>query len=136
MARRTIALLLAGAIGIASAFAALLGSFWGFALTCDDSCGTPPPWRDDPDAWQWGALAAVALAAFAVALVFVVAIALRRRLLGSAVLLGWVVAASVFLNLFRDAGLTSNPGRGWAGLTVLAVAGLVAVALTRPPPGD
>ena len=84
---------------------------------------------------EWGALAAASLAAFAVSLGFVVAIALRRRLIGGAAL-GWVVAASLFLNLFRDAGLTSNPSGGWAGLTVLAVAGLVAVTLTRPRHGD
>lgn len=136
MARRTTAVLLAAAIGIASAFAALLGSFWGFALTCDDSCGTPPPWRDDPEAWQWDALGAASLAAFAMALLFVVAIALRRRVIASGALVAWIVAASVFLNLFRDSGLTSSGGRGWAGLTVLAIAGLASVALARPRQGD
>ena len=63
MARRILALVFAFAIGLVSAGAGFVGIVWGFGLKCDDSCGEPPPWRDDQDAWQWSALGWTGVAA-------------------------------------------------------------------------
>src|SRR4029453_9271806 len=62
MAQRAGTLLLAAGIAAASAFGALVGLFWGFGLTCDDSCSSGPLWRDDPNAWQWQAFGTVGIA--------------------------------------------------------------------------
>jgi hypothetical protein len=126
------AVLLALSVAAVSGFAALIGTFWGFGLKCDDSCGTPPPWRDDPNASQWSALGATGLAGFACALVFLVGVAAGSRAIASAALGAWVLLAVGFLTLFRDSGLTSHAERGWLGLAGVALAGIVAIAL-RPP---
>jgi hypothetical protein len=109
---------------------ALIGLLWGFTLKCDDSCSAPPPWRDDPNAWQWNALGAVALGGFVCSAVFVAAIALRWRTVASAVLVSWGVLAAAFLMLFDSSGLTSHVERGWLGLAALAMCGLAAIALS------
>lgn len=107
----------------------LLGVLWGFSLKCDDSCGTPPPWRDDPDAWQWNAIGVLAIAGLACALAFFAAVALRWKIAAFAALVAWAVVAGVFLNLFSDSGLTSHAERGWGALLVLVTAGLAAIGL-------
>lgn len=56
------ALLLGAAIAASSGFSALIGVLFGFSLKCDDSCRTPPGWRENPDAWQWEAFGWVAVA--------------------------------------------------------------------------
>ena len=122
--------MLAIAIVAISGFGALVGAFWGFGLQCDDSCGTPPPWRDDPNAWQWDAMGVVAIGGFVCSLVFVATVAARRRTLASAVFVSWGALAIAFLRLFKDSGLTSHAERGWRGLTAVVIAGLVAIALT------
>jgi uncharacterized BrkB/YihY/UPF0761 family membrane protein len=120
------------AIGIAaiSGFVALLGLVWGFALKCDDSCGTPPPWRDDPNAWQWNALGWVGIAGFVCAFLFFVAVVLRRRLVAWAALIVWTAVAVAFLEFFGEAGLTSQHERGRLGLAAALLAGVTAIALT------
>jgi hypothetical protein len=132
MAQRAGSLLLAAGIAAASAFGALVGLFWGFGLTCDDSCSSGPLWRDDPNAWQWRAFGTVGIAGFASALVFLTAVALRWRWLAFATLAAWAALAGAFMVLFDDSGLTSNAGRGWTAIAVLLVAGVAAVALGRP----
>ena len=61
------------------------------------------------------------------------AIALRRRSASLATLAAWVLLAAAFMTLFRESGLTSNAGRGWAAIAVLFGAGVIAIALTRSP---
>jgi hypothetical protein len=132
MPRRFASFALSATVATVSGFAALSGLFWGFGLKCDDSCGDPPPWRDDVNAWQWEALGVVGVVAFGCSLVFVVALAAGRRTLASLALTAWVLAAVAYLVLFRDSGLTSHAGRGWLGLAIVAGAGVVAIA-SRPP---
>jgi hypothetical protein len=132
MPRRFASFALSAAVATVSGFAALIGLFWGFGLKCDDSCGDPPPWRDDVNAWQWDALGAVGVGAFGCSLVFVVALAAGWRTLASLALAAWGLAAATFLVLFSDSGLTSHAGRGWLGLAVVAAAGVAAIA-SRPP---
>jgi hypothetical protein len=132
MPRRFASFALSAAVATVSGFAALIGLFWGFGLKCDDSCGDPPPWRDDVNAWQWDALGAIGMGALVCSLVFVVTLAAGRRMLASLALAAWGLAALVFLMLFRDSGLTSHAGRGWLGLAVVAGAGVAAIA-SRPP---
>jgi hypothetical protein len=134
MAQRAAGILLAAGIAAASGFAALIGMFWGFGLTCDDSCSSGPLWRDDPDAWQWQAFGIVGIAGCASALLFLAAVALRWRWLALATLAVWAVLAGAFMVLFRDSGLTSNAERGWTAIAVLLLAGVAAVALVRPRP--
>jgi hypothetical protein len=129
VARRLGSVLPAAAIVAASAWAALVGTLWGFTLRCDDTCGSPPPWRDDPNAWQWEAFGTVSIAGFVCALLFVVAVAARWKLLSLAVLVAWAALGWTFLTLLRDSGLTSHAGRGWAGLSLLVLAGLAAIGL-------
>ena len=131
MIARAFSLLLALAVIVATGFAALVGMLWGFGLKCDDSCSTPPPWRDDPNSWQWDALGGSAVAAFALALLFGIGVAARRPVLASAALAAAGALAYVFLVLFRDSGLTSQPERGWLGLGVGAVGGAAAIVLSR-----
>jgi hypothetical protein len=115
MLRRALPLLLLAPCAIASGFAALTGAFWGFGLRCDDTCGTPPPWRDDPNAWQWDALAEASLAALVAALLLVAAVAFRRPLIAGVALVSWTIASVVFLSFLDDSGLTSHVERGWVG---------------------
>jgi hypothetical protein len=135
MAQRVGAVVLAIGIAAVSGFGALVGTAWGFGLKCDDSCGTPPPWRDDPNAWQWGALGWVAIGGFLCALLLVLVVALGRTVAAAAALGSWTILGFLFLKLLRDSGLTSNPGRGWMALSALALAGMIAVALTSPTSG-
>ena len=120
------------AVGIAavSGLGALVGITWGFGLKCDDSCGTPPPWRDDPTAWQWSAFGWIAVAGFLCALALVLFVSLGRTVAASAALCCWTVLSLLFLKLMRASGLTSNPERGWFWIALLALLGVVAVALT------
>jgi multidrug transporter EmrE-like cation transporter len=123
---------LAAAVAAVSGLAALIGMAWGFGLKCDDSCGTPPPWRDDVNAWQWNALGAIGIGGFACAAIFVLAIAAGRRVAAAVALAAWAGLAAAFLTLFRDSGLTSHAERGWLGLAGLAILGVAAIAV-RPP---
>jgi hypothetical protein len=130
VARRLAAVLLAAAIVAASAIAALLGSV-AASLKCDDSCSTLPGWREDPDAWQWEALGTLSIGGFFCALLFLVAVAARWRLVSLTFLVVWAALGFAFLTLFRDSGWTSHAGRGWVGLSVLVLAGLAAIGLSR-----
>jgi hypothetical protein len=130
MLQRLGSLALSVGLVVVSAVGALAGVFWGFGLRCDDSCGTPPPWRDDPDAWQWEALGWVALGGFAFALVFLTLVAARLRAAAFAALAGWATLAGVYLDLLRDSGLMSRVEEGWLALSALVVAGVVAMVLT------
>jgi cell division protein FtsW (lipid II flippase) len=130
MAQRLGSITLAIGIAALSGFGALVGSTWGFGLKCDDSCSTPPPWREDPNAWQWDAFGWIGIGGFVCALVFVIVVVLRRKLVAWVALGSWAVLAIVFLKLFRDSGLTSHAGRGWIALAALFVVGVGAVALT------
>jgi hypothetical protein len=132
MPRRLGSSLLAIGIATISGFAALVGLVWGFGLKCDDSCGEAPPWRDDPSAWQWNALGAVAIGGFVCSLLLVAAVVSRRRALASAALVSWGFLAVAFLTLFRGSGLTSHAERGWLGFVGVAIAGLTTIALMPP----
>ena len=90
---------------LVSGWAALAGAFWGFGLKCDDSCGTPPPWRDDPDAWQWSALGWSGIGAFSCALLLFFAVIARRRVLGWVAAGGSAALGVTFLLLLDGSGL-------------------------------
>ena len=103
---------------------------WGFGLRCDDTCGDPPPWRDDEDAWQWSALGWTGIAAAVLAIAFLIALELRRRVPATVAAVGWVPAAAWYLVLLDESGLTSNAWRGWVGIAVIATAMALALAWT------
>jgi hypothetical protein len=134
MARRLIGLLIAVAIAGVSGFAMLIGTLWGFTLKCDDSCSVLPPWRNDPGAWQWGALGWASIAVFVCAVLFVGALAMRWRLMSVGLLAASAPFAAWFLTLLRDSGLMgrANAAPAWVGLAVCLLAGLAAVAVTPP----
>jgi MFS family permease len=132
MARRAGAFLLATGIVAASCFAALIGMLWGFELKCDDSCSSAPHWRESPESWQWEAFGIAGLAGLGCALVLLGAVAFRLRWLAVCVLTAWAGLAWAFMTLFRDSGLTSNAERGWLTITLLLLAGAVAIVLTPP----
>jgi hypothetical protein len=75
-------------------------------LRCDDSCGTPPPWREDPDAWQWSALGRVSLVGLGLAVLVLIGIAGRRTKLAWLAAATWAVTGVVFLVLLDESGLT------------------------------
>lgn len=105
MLLRVSALLLALGLAVLSGWAALLGMVWGFSLQCDDSCSTPAgDWHDDPDAWQWSALGWTGIALFALAVVGLVLVALRRGA-AAPVFAAWAVAGAAFLALLLDSDL-------------------------------
>jgi hypothetical protein len=121
-------------IAVASGLAALPGMLFGFSLKCDDSCGTAPPWRDDPGAWQWNALGYVAVTGALCGLLLVVLLVMRRRVLAGLTLTLWTACAVAFLKLFEDSGLTSNAVTGWYAIAILVLLGIVALA--RPYAND
>jgi hypothetical protein len=132
VAQRLPSLALSIVVLAVSGWGALAGSFFGFAMKCGDSCGTPPPWHEDPSAWQWEAFGWVAVGGLFAAFVFVIAVALRRTLGASLALGSWAVLAIVFLKLLADSGLTSHPVRGWLALGALVLVGVAAIGLARP----
>jgi hypothetical protein len=127
---RLVSIVLALGLVALSAGVALVGALWGFELKCDDSCSTAPGWREDPNAWQWNALGWAGIGAFVCSLVVLGGIVSRRRILASLALVTWTVVGIGFLTLFRGAGLTSHPGRGWVGLAAVSATALLAIALT------
>lgn len=132
MAQRLPSLVLSVVVLAVSGWGALAATFFGFTMKCGDSCGTPPPWRDDPSAWQWEAFGWVGVAGLFVAFVFVIAVALRRTLGASLALGSWAVLAVAFLKLLTDSGLTSHRVRGSLALGVLVLVGVAAIGLGRP----
>jgi hypothetical protein len=64
-------------------------------------------------------------------LIFLVTVAAQWRLLALTVLASWTALGFTFVTLFHESGLMSHTGRGWAGLSVLVLAGLAAVGLSR-----
>src|SRR3954447_1814706 len=82
----------------------LVGAFYALvfaALTCDESCDDrSSAWRDNPDAWQW--LGQFGLAAFAaLASIYALVAALRRRRVSHALIASAVAWAAwwAFLSL-------------------------------------
>lgn len=135
LSARFFVLLLIGAVVIVvSTGGALIGTLWGLGLKCDESCGEPPPWRDDPEAWQWTAIGWTSIGAAVVSIAFLVFLLSRRTTAAAATLAAWGGLASTFLFFFGSSGLTSNVHRGWIGLVVIVLAAGAAVALTRPQP--
>jgi hypothetical protein len=56
-------------------------------LTCDEGCDDRSRlWRDNPDAWQWSALAWLGAGCFALCVAFAVSLAGRRPRLSGALL--------------------------------------------------
>lgn len=72
---------------------------------CGDGCSKPPPWQEDPYAWQWdGQLGLVA--AFAILLVAGVHQALRgRQIVG-----GGLIASAVTAFVVWEAAVAQNVG--------------------------
>ncbi|MGH3071972.1 MAG: hypothetical protein ACRDNB_06840 [Gaiellaceae bacterium] len=130
--RTAFALLVAAAIAAASGGAALIGLLWGFGLQCDDTCGEPPPWRDDPEAWQWSALGWIGIASLACSAVLLFLLPGRRRIPTAVAGATWVGLGAAFIVLLDQSGLTSNAHRSWIGLAVATVA-IGAVAATTTP---
>ena len=87
-------------------------------------------WRDDPSAWQWDALAAFGLAAVTASIVFLVAVALRRRYVGRIALVATSLAVADFIAIERASDL------GILGLVAVALIGGGAIVLlpeSEPP---
>jgi len=94
------------------------------ALRCDESCEDPPEvWRDDPSSWQWDALAAFRLAAVVASVVFLVAVAVRRRYLG------WIALLATSLAVAGFVAIESASGLGVLGLVGIALIGGAAIVL-------
>lgn len=130
--RHLVGLALALGVAAASAFLALVAVLWGFALKCDDSCSTARGWREDPNAWEWSAFGWVGIGGFVAALLVLIAIALRRKLVAWFALALWGICGVVYLRLLSGSGLTSHEPRGWVALAALAVAAGIAVELMNP----
>jgi hypothetical protein len=132
LARRIASVALALIVVGVSGWAALAGMVFGFALKCDDHCGTGPGWDENPDAWQWNLLGWVGIGGFVLACAFAVAVALRRSGAAALALAAWTCGGIIFLNLIDTSGLTSHPGRGVLALGALVVLGVAAIALAWP----
>lgn len=131
--KRLASILLAVAVVTLSVAYGLLGIVLA-ALTCDESCEDPPEvWQDDPGAWQWDALAILGLVAVAASLVFLVGIALKRRTLSWAALVGTSLPIAAFTAI--------ESGSGWgvlglAGVVLIGTGALALIAPLRPQPTD
>ena len=130
MLERATAFVLATGVVAVSAFAAVVGTTWGFGLKCDDSCGTAGTWRDDPSAWQWEALGTLGLTGFLFAIGLLAGVALRQRVIMIVALCGWIGVAAAFTNLLRTSGLASMTPADAAALVMLVCAGAASVGLT------
>jgi hypothetical protein len=128
VAMRLARVLVAVGVVAVSVFASLVGMLWGFGLKCDDTCSTPPPWRNDAGAWQWNALGAVGPVALGFALALLVGVASGRKLLAFASWAIWVLVSIAYISLFKSSGLTSPAYRGWLGLAIVGLIALLAVA--------
>jgi len=102
-AARTGALLLAFVNLVGAAVVAFFGLLAN-GLRCDDNCSIAPGWRNDPNAWQWGATFALTLVILGSALLLNVGVQMRhtpqlRRLavlfkLGALVLLAFLASTA------------------------------------------
>jgi uncharacterized BrkB/YihY/UPF0761 family membrane protein len=107
---------------------------WGTLLRCDESCGGDS-WRHTNDAWQWHAVTALGVAAFAcgAALVYFV---WKGRRLRAAVAVGLGLAGALALATAMSPDWVFHLDRRTAAdLAVVAVgigAPLVSVAFTAP----
>ena len=73
----------AGAVFVALELGSLLLLFIS-ALTCDENCEDPAEvWSDDPDAWQWDAIAVCAWVSLAAGAVSLFSLAYGRRRLAA-----------------------------------------------------
>jgi hypothetical protein len=129
MTARVVSLVLALGLVIVSTLSAFMGFIWGFGLKCDDACGTPPPWRESRDAWQWDALGTVAVSGLVCALAFLAVLALQLRSAAFVALAVWTALGVGLLALFRDSGVISDVQNGWVGLGVLVVVGISSIVL-------
>lgn len=115
MGSRIAGALLALVLWAASGVVGLFGLYVFAGLRCDESCDGPG-WRDDPDAWQWNALAGVSVTLSVVATAFAFALARPSRL------------ASVLLAIHTL--LVGLAAWGWQdGLSASAVVWPIAIGL-------
>ena len=118
---------LAGA-GVWFLFSALVSG-----LRCDDACGAPPyeNWRDNPDAWQYGAIGWLGLIGVGLAVFAVIASVVRDRV-GIAVFCVHVclfIANVALLMTGSSAAERTLPAQIVAAILVVAVAGALAVGV-------
>jgi len=98
MTRRLASLAIAAVAWVATAWA-LLGAFvWGATLRCDDHC-TGLGWRNTDGAWQWHAVVALGVIAFAAGTAHVVLVWRRRGYLAIGALLVAAVAVLALAGL-------------------------------------
>jgi hypothetical protein len=83
-------------------WAMLVGLLWGLGLKCDESCGDGSGWRDNPDAWQWYALAAAGVGIFAIGIAFVLLVWRGRAWWAAGAYVAGVVATLWFVTGFTS----------------------------------
>jgi len=108
----------AALLALLNLFAALIVAFLGFlanGLRCDDNCSIAPGWRNDPAAWQWGMLLALALGILVAAVLLNIAVWVRYARLGWAAGLGQALAL-VFIGVLNA---TADSRSGGSGIFVV-----------------
>jgi hypothetical protein len=114
----------------------LVGLLWGLGLKCDESCGDGSGWQDNPDAWQWYALAVAGVDIFAIGVAFVFLVWRGRASWAALAYTVGVVATLWFLTGFTSDWLDHLDRRSpneLAFLALVLVAPLAALLAARRP---
>jgi hypothetical protein len=133
---RWLAVLLALPALAGTGWAMLVGLLWGLGLKCDESCGDSSGWQDNPDAWQWYALAVAGVVIFAIGVAFVFLVWRGRASWAALAYTVGVVATLWFLTGFTSDWLDHLDRRSpneLAFLALVLVAPLAALLAARRP---
>ena len=127
--------MLVGLLNFAGAVVLALLGLLANGMRCDDNCAVGVPgWRNDPNAWQWGAELYIALAILAASLLLNVLLWTRRR---RRLMVAPVLVQLSALALLCVLAVTAEPGTGnGAGalpplIAFFAVSGAGCVALAE-----
>lgn len=102
---------------------------------CDESCDSSGRWWHDAGAWQWNGFLLLAAVGVVAALGLLFSVALARTRLGAGALVVWTLCAGTFAALLGQAGFRRHAAAGWYGIAVLALLGVVSLALASERPG-